>query len=79
MFKVLIGKISFVGLISTSEDEKRNSNLKKGILTPLDGTSELFINKTRKDRLNFEYIQDYNVFKDIGLIFKKIGLLGREI
>src|SRR5690554_561721 len=79
LFNILIGKISFVGLAPLKENNDKNSNLKKGILTPLDAIDNMLINEAKKERLNFKYVKDYNVFKDVGLIFKKVSQLGRMI
>lgn len=77
LFKVLSGAISFVGFYSSDEISDKNLKVKKGILNPTDLHDSFALDQENIERLNFEYGRDYSVGKDLEIVFKNIGLLGR--
>ena len=78
LFNVLFGKISFVGFYSSDELTDKNLKVKKGILNPTDLHDSFALDQENIDQLNFEYGRDYSVGKDLEIVFKNIGQLGRK-
>ncbi|MFT6165676.1 MAG: GT2 family glycosyltransferase [Vicingaceae bacterium] len=78
LFKVLFGKISFVGFYSSGEMSDKNLKVKKSILNPTDLHDYFTLNQENIEQLNFEYGRDYSVGKDLEIVFKNIGHLGRK-
>ena len=78
MFKVLFGKVSIVGFYSDESMRDKNLKVKKGILNPIDLHDHFTLNPEDIERLNFEYGRDYNVLKDLEVIFKNLAELGRK-
>jgi len=79
LFNVLRGKISFVGFYSSGEMSDKNLKVKKGILNPTDLHDSFTLDQENIEQLNFEYGRDYSVGKDLEIVFKNIGLLGRKV
>ncbi len=72
LFKVLIGKKSFVGFIISDDLKVERLRVKDGILNPSDIVSNEFLDEKKIERLNFEYGRNYNILKDLEIIFKNI-------
>ena len=78
LVKVLLGTISFVGFYSSDEISDKNLKVKRGILNPTDLHDPFALDQENIERLNFEYVRDYSVGKDLEIVFKNIGQLGRN-
>ncbi len=78
LFSVLLSNISFVGFYSSSEMVDKNLKIKKGILNPTDLHDSFTLDLDNIEQLNFEYGRDYSVVKDLEIVFKNIGQLGRK-
>lgn len=78
LFQILIGRKSFVGFIISSELKAENLKVKKGILDPSDLVSQELLDETKIERLNFEYGRNYNLLKDLEIIFKNLSNLARK-
>ena len=72
LFKVLIGKKSFVGFIFSDDLKVERLRVKDGILNPSNIVSNEFLDEKKIERLNFEYGRNYNILKDLEIIFKNI-------
>jgi len=79
LLQILFGKISFVGFAPLPKLNRENLRFKTGVLTPLDQFDQVITTSERIEKLNLEYGRDYSVFKDLEVIFKKIGQLGRKV
>ena len=77
LLKVLLGAISFVGFYTSDENSDKNLKVKRGILNPTDLYDSFAIDQENIEQLNFEYGRDYAVAKDLEIVFKNIGQLGR--
>ncbi|MDA9312632.1 glycosyltransferase family 2 protein [Vicingaceae bacterium] len=77
LLKVLLGAISFVGFYTSDENSDKNLKVKRGILNPTDLHDSFAIDQENIEQLNFEYGRDYAVAKDLEIVFKNIGQLGR--
>lgn len=78
LFKVLIGKISFVGFASIQEVRDYQLKTKQGILTPLNRFKYPITDEDRIESLNLEYVRNYSTLKDLELIFRNLRKLGAE-
>jgi GT2 family glycosyltransferase len=80
VFAVLLGVYSFVGYYGTTGGIDTNlPNLKKGILTPLDGLNREINNKKLIEKVNMLYAKDYKIINDLSIMFKGFSALGRKI
>ncbi len=77
IFRVLLGKVSWVGYAMEAENlQQKLPNIKKGILNPADSFSKLDTEANTIHRLNVLYSKDYSVLNDLSILwhsFKKIG------
>jgi GT2 family glycosyltransferase len=78
LLQVLFGSISFVGFINSKEFKRLNLKIKKGILNSSHLIENELIDKESIERLNFEYGRDYNILKDLEIIFKNLGKLSNS-
>jgi len=80
IFQVLIKRKSWVGYANGKQDEKINienlPKIKMGVLSTLDALSFEKINAPTIQRLNFLYAKDYEMGKDLEIIWKGIRNLG---
>ncbi len=80
VFAVLLGIYSFVGYYGTTGGIHTNlPNLKKGILSPLDGLNRKITNKKLIEKVNMLYAKDYKIINDLSILFKGFSCLGRKI
>ncbi len=74
---VLRGKLSWVGYYT---DEQINTEqlqaIKKGVLSPKDGSNANHLNKAQLDNLNVLYSKDYRIITDIKILWK--GMLAKS-
>ena len=76
IFKVLIGKISIVGYLSSKNNSSiQLPRIKGGILNPTDSLS--FIDESLTEKLNLIYARDYSIQKDLGILLKAWKKLDR--
>lgn len=79
LFKVLIGKMTWVGYAAISTEEKRKlPPIKEAVLYPSDTFERQNIDPALLDRLNLLYARDYNVISDLRILFKAFPLIGRQ-
>jgi GT2 family glycosyltransferase len=80
VFAVLPGIYSFVGYYGTTGGLHTNlPNLKKGILSPLDGLNRKITNKKLIEKVNMLYAKDYKIINDLSILYKGFSCLGRKI
>lgn len=79
LFRILSGKISFVGFYSDESIADKNLKVKKGILTPVDIKDKLTLDVEGIEQLNFEYGRDYSISKDLEIVFKNLNQLGKLV
>jgi GT2 family glycosyltransferase len=77
LFKILSGKVSFVGFYSSAKMKDISLKVKKGILNPTDLHDSFALNQENIEQLNFEYGRDYSIGKDLEIVFKNLKYLGR--
>ena len=78
LFLILSGKLSFVGFSRVSKLKDHQLRLKKGILTPADQFKGIQLDDKSQEQLNFEYSREYNLGKDLEIIFKNLTKLGNS-
>ena len=66
-----------MGFYTSDEISDKNLKVKKGILNPTDLHDSFALDQENIEQLNFEYGRDYSVGKDLEIVFKNIGQLGR--
>ncbi len=76
IFKVLNGRMSWVGYANNGMNSPLLPSIKPGIITPAEALHAELDQET-KARLNSLYAKDYNVYKDLELIRKGWRNLGR--
>ncbi len=78
IIRVLLGLNTWVGyylLSNTKPDEL--PQIKKGILSPVDGLEKKNIPDELKVRLNYMYAKDYKFVNDLNILIKGISNIGR--
>jgi GT2 family glycosyltransferase len=79
IFSVLFGVCSFVGYHGTTGGMQSDlPQLKKAILSPLDGLNREVDNKKLIEKMNMLYAKDYRLFYDLFIVFKGFGKLARK-
>lgn len=78
MLQVLFGKLSLVGFYTDHSIADKNLKIKKGILSPVDLHDSFVLDNENIEQLNFKYGRDYNLSKDLEIIFKNLYHLGRK-
>ncbi len=74
----LSGKKSWVSYHPTESASLNLPRIKPGILTPLDGSAiRELTDEATVQRLNLLYAKDYGLYKDLEIIWKGYGKLGR--
>lgn len=81
-FKVLIGNRTWVGYAigdqPTSANRQFLPKLKQGILSPLDAFGSRQFDAATVHRLHFLYAKDYDVWRDLEIMWKGFRKLGRK-
>lgn len=77
MIQVFIGNKSWVGY-AMIENQSVLPKIKPGVLSPLDALAVKNLNEPTIQRLNFLYAKDYEVSKDIEVIWKGYKNLGKK-
>jgi hypothetical protein len=67
IFQLILGKQTLVGY--TEGVSLNLPKLKKGILSPIDSTHLTTINEPTMQRLNFLYAKDYDVWRDVEILW----------
>ncbi|WP_297095211.1 glycosyltransferase [uncultured Draconibacterium sp.] len=70
IFKVIVGKKSWIGYIPNAAEESKLPTLKEGILHPGDRFPGLELDKEKSVQLNRLYAKDYNLLSDVELLLK---------
>lgn len=70
IFRVILGRKSWIGYIPNIDDESKLPKIKPGILHPGDMFPELQLDKEKSVQLNRLYAKDYNLLSDIELLLK---------
>jgi len=75
-WKVLIGRLSWVGYATGSDEKTKLPTIRNGVLSPADTFQRQVMDKSLIDRLNLLYARDYRVLNDLAILskaFKHIG------
>jgi len=78
LFKVIIGKYTWVGVTFDRHDNIYHTELKKGILNPFDGIKKVDLSLELKQRMNIMYAKDYKVLNDVVILLRSFHLLGKS-
>lgn len=72
-FKVLFGKLSWIGYCNTSDaEELRLPKIKQGVFDPSTNMSRIGLTEEEKEHLNLMYARDYTLLKDINYFFRAL-------
>jgi GT2 family glycosyltransferase len=79
IFQVLTGKKSWVGYANhqTLITSHQLPKIRPGVLTPLDALPGRQLDEPTIQRLNFLYAKDYDVWRDLEIVWKGLRELGR--
>ena len=83
IFKVLLGKKTWVGYSdgerhTVEHDHQLLPELKPGVLSPIDALGNRNLDGATVQRLNFLYAKDYDVWRDMEVIWKGFRNLGQH-
>ncbi|MFM8432010.1 MAG: nucleoside-diphosphate sugar epimerase/dehydratase, partial [Bacteroidota bacterium] len=78
LLNVISGKLSWVGFDRSADQEGQLPATKAGILHPSDAIKSREINTSSLHRLNTLYAKDYQVSKDLYIMWKGVRNLGRK-
>ncbi|MES2838573.1 MAG: glycosyltransferase [Bacteroidota bacterium] len=75
---VMLGTKSWVGFKNKSENKIYDAlpNIKKGVLTPVDGIKKSNLQANTINKINMLYAKDYSVFNDAKILFLNLNRLG---
>lgn len=76
---VMLGKLTWVGYQPTTETGPSLPRIRKGVLTPLDGLMVASFNQPTIHRLNFLYAKDYDLNRDIDILWKGLYQCDRKM
>lgn len=74
--RVLVGRCSWIGYAEVEEQQVSLPTLRPGILSPLDELHVISIDTPTRHRLNLFYAKDYNIWRDLDIIWKGWKKLG---
>ena len=78
IWKVLFAKSSWVGYAKVDSSKDNLPSIRQGVLGPQDAFAERQLDHPTLQRLNFLYAKDYNISKDVEIIWKGYKQLGRS-
>ncbi len=82
IFATLTGRKTWVGYEKRRAGAKGNPQLlpkiRLGVLSPMDALNQKDLNQATIDRLNFHYAKDYDIWRDIEIIWKGKSRLGNQ-
>ena len=78
IFKVLAGKISWVGYSKNQGTDNMLPKIRPGVLNPIDALNNIPKEQLTTNRLNSLYAKDYKVYTDLQIIRKGWRNLGRK-
>lgn len=78
IFRVLSGKISWVGYSKQERSDNMLPRIRPGILNPIDALNNIPKEQLTTNRLNSLYAKDYRVYTDLQIIRKGWRNLGRK-
>ncbi len=78
LFKVISGKLSWIGYASEAGTFESLPEIKKGILHPADLFPEIRLDKEKITRLNMLYAKDYLILTDAEILLKAWKKLDRK-
>lgn len=76
---VVIGKYSMVAIKEMSHTFTGASQLRPGILSPIDMLNLDSVKSATEEQTNFEYLRYYSVWRDIEIIVNNLHSVGRKI
>jgi GT2 family glycosyltransferase len=76
IFQVLLGNISWIGYAEPSMLAGKLPEIRPGVLTPLDALGGRRLDLPTIQRLNFLYAKDYEVWRDVEIVWKGRRALG---
>lgn len=77
-FKVMVGRLSWVGYCKTTQGTSRLPQIRKGVLSPEDVFSHAITDEELRSRINLLYARDYSLLKDLNIIARSYKFLGRK-
>jgi hypothetical protein len=77
IFKVLLGKKTWVGYAGNHLQQQQLPTIKKGVITPVDELNNTELNAAAIARINLIYAKDYSASKDVEIFFKCYKMLGK--
>lgn len=75
---VIAGQLSWVGISFDGQSKPKQSDLKQGVLEPVDGLQKKSVSESLNQRINIMYAKDYKVLNDLRILLKAFRFLGRR-
>ncbi|MBD99376.1 MAG: glycosyltransferase [Verrucomicrobia bacterium] len=75
--QVIIGNRSMVAITGNKNILQASPKLRKGILAPIDLVKLEHLKTSTEEQLNFEYVRNYTLWKDIEIIVNNLHLIGK--
>jgi GT2 family glycosyltransferase len=80
LFRILVGKWSFVGYEKIQHSDSYNMpRLKPSVLTPVDAVGRNGLDEDTRQRLNLLYVRNYTIYNDLNILYKGFRNLGRKV
>lgn len=76
IFKVLLGKLTWVSYTKNIEPDISLPSLKNGVITPSERYSDIELELKAINRIDMAYARNYHFSKDLDLIFRGFSKLG---
>ena len=76
-FLVLFGKLSWIGISLDGHNNAEHSDIKDGVLNPVDGLQRKPISDSLMERMSIMYAKDYKVLNDLTIILRGFRSLGQ--
>jgi GT2 family glycosyltransferase len=77
LFQVLFGRKSWVGYFKQENTDISLPKIKTSVLSPLDGMKSQNLDQKIVHDLNLLYARDYNILKDLNIVFYAFRYLGK--
>lgn len=76
---VALGKISWVGVSFEGHGDAKKEELKRGVLSPIDGLDKREKTESVSQRVSIMYANDYKIINDLRILLKAFRQLGRKV
>lgn len=74
---VFLGRLSWVGISLEKQLNAEHTDIKKGVLYPVDGLQRELISDSLSARMSIMYAKDYKILNDLNILFRGFRFLGR--